>query len=412
MFRPQVFRVSGLLVLLLVSLHSAEQDALSIDATIHARHLPYGTILDPIFSSDHTQIVGYTRCGDSAIWTGHYLAAEAFRYRVTRAPAAIDNARAALAALTRLVDVTGIDLLARCTVPDASPYAAGIASEEAGNGVYHASLAGQSWMWIGNTSRDQYSGVFFGLATAYDLISAPDVQASVVALASRLLNNLINNGWLVLMPNGSPSTTFILRPDQELTFLLIGAHLDPSVYASQYSRAASILGSAVPAPLEVDSADDSSYFKFNLDYINLYNLIRLETNQNRLSFYESGYQAVRSVTATHLNPHFNMIDRALHGPNAARDAETRADLDAWLTRPRTDVFVDWRNTNLACGNVACNPLPIPDRPDDEFLWQINPFQLFGGGSGTIEGSGVDYILPYWMARYYRVIEDPPSGRGQ
>ncbi len=46
---------------------------------------PYGTVLDPIFAGPASnQIVGYTRCGDSAIWTGHYLAAEAFRYQVTR----------------------------------------------------------------------------------------------------------------------------------------------------------------------------------------------------------------------------------------------------------------------------------------------------------------------------------------
>jgi len=29
--------------------------------------------------------------------------------------------------------------------------------------------------------------------------------------------------------------------------------------------------------------------------------------------------------------------------------------------------------------------------------------LKGGGSGLIESAGVDYILPYWMARYYGVI---------
>jgi uncharacterized protein (TIGR03437 family) len=37
------------------------------------------------------------------------------------------------------------------------------------------------------------------------------------------------------------------------------------------------------------------------------------------------------------------------------------------------------------------------------LWQDDPFQLSGGGSGIIETSGVDYLLAYWMARYYRVI---------
>jgi uncharacterized protein (TIGR03437 family) len=43
------------------------------------------------------------------------------------------------------------------------------------------------------------------------------------------------------------------------------------------------------------------------------------------------------------------------------------------------------------------------RPPTDFLWQRNPFQLAGGGNGFIEEPGIDYILPYWMARYYGVI---------
>lgn len=50
--------------------HAGESEALAISANIQARHLPFGTILDPIFASPaNDQIVGYTRCGDSAIWS-------------------------------------------------------------------------------------------------------------------------------------------------------------------------------------------------------------------------------------------------------------------------------------------------------------------------------------------------------
>src|SRR5207249_1522445 len=73
---------------------AAEADALAISAIIRARHFPFATVLDPVFSAgDSDQIVGYTHCGDSALWTGHFLAAEAFRYKVTRAPEALDNVK-------------------------------------------------------------------------------------------------------------------------------------------------------------------------------------------------------------------------------------------------------------------------------------------------------------------------------
>src|SRR6266536_2995744 len=122
-------------LLTLVSMFPAlasEADALAISRNIQARHLPYSTILDPIFDSPTSnQIINYTRCGDSAIWTGHYLAAEAFRYSVTHSPDALDNARRAFTGIQSLVDVTGNNTLARCLIPDDSPYAQGIQSEEA-----------------------------------------------------------------------------------------------------------------------------------------------------------------------------------------------------------------------------------------------------------------------------------------
>src|SRR6185436_18723103 len=124
-----------------------------------------------------SQIIGYTRCGDSALWTGHYLAAEAFRYQLTRAPQALANVKNAIAGIQSLVDVTGTDLLARCLVPVNSPFAAGIQREEADNGIYTNTHA--SAIWVGNTSRDEYAGVMFGLGVAYDMVNDPAVQTSI-----------------------------------------------------------------------------------------------------------------------------------------------------------------------------------------------------------------------------------------
>jgi uncharacterized protein (TIGR03437 family) len=112
---------------------------------------------------------------------------------------------------------------------------------------------------------------------------------------------------------------------------------------------------------------------------------------------------VRNYTAPHQNAFFDLIDRGLNGPDAARDAETRALLEQWLARPKRDPYVDLTNTVPVCGSEACRPVPVPLRPPTDFLWQRDPFQLTGGGTGVIESAGIDYILPYWMARFYGVI---------
>src|SRR4051794_12681247 len=138
---------------------ASEADALAISANIQARHMPFGTLLDPIYASiTSDQIVGYTRCGDSALWTGAYLAAESFRYKVTQSADALKNVKSALAGLTGLSQVTGDNRLARCMVLASSPYAAGIAREEAANTV----VQNPPWIWVDNTSRDQIVSAFFG----------------------------------------------------------------------------------------------------------------------------------------------------------------------------------------------------------------------------------------------------------
>ena len=381
----------------------AEADALAILANIQARHQPFGAILDPIFTlTDSDHIAGYTRCGDSALWTGHYLAAEAFRYKVTQAPDALNDVKTAIAALKGLADVTGTNLLARCMVVASSPYAAGISSEEAANGIHTNSSAG--WIWVGNTSRDEYSGALFGLAVAYDMVADPAIQSSISDLVTRLIDFLNGNDWSVVMPDGSTSTTFLIRPDQIETFLAIGRHVNSGHFSGlSFETQRVLLATAVPAPIGVDTASDDSYFKFNLDYINLFNLIRLEASSAK-TIYQSAYSLLRDHTAPHQNAFFNIIDLALNGPNQARDSQTLALLDAWLLRLRRDFGVDLNGTVPVCGSQACQPVPVWLRPPTDFLWQRSPFGLAAGGAGIIESAGIDYILPYWMARYYGLQE--------
>ena len=382
-----------------------QSSALAISANIQARHMPFGTILDPIFASPvSNDITGYTRCGDSAIWTGHYLAAESYRYKVTGDVNALANAKKALAGLQSLVDVTRTDLLARCLVPMSSVYAAGITREESANGIH---VSGQNY-WIGNTSRDQYMGVFFGLSVAYDLLGQPDTQATIQSLATRMLNFLISRAWTVLMPDFTPSTTFVIRPDEQLGLLQVGRQVNPSQFSSAYQKLASSSAPLAIVPVGIDSQDDrSSYFKFNLDAINLFSLIRFEKDPALLASYRTAYGLFRDATKNHMNAHFNMIDRAINGADANRDTQTVLYLYQWLERPSRDVSVDLRGQFPTCGNSgeACNPIPVNLRVPTDFLWQRDPFQLVGGGSGLIQSSGIDFILPYWMARYYHVMNN-------
>src|SRR5262249_26486268 len=151
--------------------------------------------------------------------------------------------------------------------------------------------------------------------------------------------------------------------------------------------------------------------------IHLFNLLRLEKSAFWRFEYGLSYSRLRANTRDHGNAHFNMIDRALRGPDAARDAETVKLLSDYLDRDdrntsmglpiRRDFTVDHRDDPAVdkCKTlftdpgtkkpliVACKALPVQQRINTDFLWQRSPHQLAAFGSGTVESSGLDYALP-------------------
>jgi len=378
------------------------------------RHMPWNIVIDPVYASpDSDEIVSYTRCGDSAIWTGHYLAGESYRWNVTRDPRARANIMHALNGIRKLLDVTGTETLARCVVPVDSPYANDLISEESRHGVHTGPVDGIPHFWVGNTSRDQYLGVFFGLTAAWQMVDDQEVHDWVSMLATRILNSLLDSNWSIRMPDGSASSTFIHRPDQQLAMLKLGRRCNPAQFQRSYQLRANTFATGVMAPIAVEIQDlHNSYFKFNLSHIAFYNLLTSGDNWWIRTQYTGAFRLLRNATWQHDNPFFDMIETAIQGNDPGRDARVRRLLDDYLNRPRRDVWTDLRPVYPSCDgdeNRSCTVVPVVERVPTDFLWQRSPFQLWGGLYGTIESAGIDYTLPYWMARFHGVIApDPPT----
>jgi len=286
-------------LLLALPLAAAERDAMRIQNDIHARHMPYGMILDPMYGSpEHPDaITNYTRCGDSAIWTGHYLAAQAFRYGATQTAESLTEIHRALDGVERLVKITGNGLLARCAFPADSPYAGMMAEEEKRHGLTSGTIDGQPWLWIGNTSRDQYLGVFFGLTAVWNLVPDPSAQARTAALATEMLDNLTSRAWTVVMPDGSPSTTFIHRADQQLALLKLGRRANPGRFENTYKALANTASWTVTVPIAAEVREPhDSYFKFNLDYVGFWSLLTSGDNTLIRNNYKRAYDVLRRST--------------------------------------------------------------------------------------------------------------------
>jgi len=378
-------------------------DAALISDRIQNFHMPHGVVGEARFDGPTSSTLVQIYDGDGAIWTGHYLAAESFRYAATGSTVALAYAKRTLQTIKMLVTISGSGKLSRTAFPADTPY---VEIRLKDKDYHRTTYEGRDYYYRGNVTRDQYEGIYLGLAVAYDLIDDEEVHSLCRDLITRLTDYLIRKQWILYNPGGSIHLqTFIGRFDQMLSILQVAKHVNPSRFNGKYKVTRFFWSWLVGFPQFVHGthAITSGYSGLNLDYGYFYNLIRLEQNSKIRKGYMKTYTKLRNATKSHLNPYFNMIDFALSGADEDRDRETLDELEADLRRNHRNFPVDLSGKYKACKlNIACVVIPVAERPYEDFLWQRHPFALSGGGDGSVESPNVDYILPYWMARYYGV----------
>jgi hypothetical protein len=372
--------------------------------------------------------------GDSAIWTGHWLAAQAFRHAVTGEPEALANVRSSLEGIGRLIDLNGgTGLPARAAAPVSHPTGAEIAQR----GAYRTTVVGaDTWVtWAGDgMSRDQLSGLFFGLGVAHERVADPAVRAECRRRIEQVLDYLVSRRWFIDEDRppfnavfGNQMPTFWVGEDhQRYAWLLLGERVSPGRYAAELAR----LAPAAPAVWLgrwFSSFNLDHYYKFNLDHINYYTYFRNETDAARRADMTRGWRMLRRYTGHHRNPHFDAIavsvDPALR---AALAPSCREALRRYLEREHREVApaslslagITWQTfttttVNAAAGTGGIVQTSYPSEPLDPrlqqltgfFVWQRSPFTPATPGSGDPRGEvvGIDVSLPYWMGRYHGIF---------
>lgn len=173
------------------SLHDRARD---YEQRLRASSLPHGQVLN-VHYTDATLAtpVRYSGYRDAAIWTGSALAAEAWRLTATREPDAARQVETLVKTIHRSIAVTGTPgYLARFVTPTKSPLPLGIANPCAGP-EWHCNVTsgGETYDWVGGTSRDQNTGVMLGYAMAY--VATTDeslkkiIRDDVIAIVSELM---------------------------------------------------------------------------------------------------------------------------------------------------------------------------------------------------------------------------------
>ncbi|MBI4576969.1 MAG: hypothetical protein HY722_11970 [Planctomycetes bacterium] len=197
-----------------------------------AHHAPDGLVLD--LRLDATGgVAGYDGYGDAAIWTGTWAGVEALRWRATGDPDALAAMERALWALHHLHAITGVPGLITRGFGEPRFLSGGLP----GQGPY------ARWNYeTGDLSRDQYSGWFYGVGLAWEVIADPALRAALREDARAIAYNLMMND-LALRGSfaGAPFHHFDLDPDN-----LFADEITPQAWATVDDFPLNVLARSVP----------------------------------------------------------------------------------------------------------------------------------------------------------------------
>lgn len=161
---------------------------------LRERLMPAGGVMRGVFDPTLTDIQHWAGTRDSPIWTGIYLGAEALRYQVTGSTDALVQVEESVRTLHRWWRVSGDQgYLARYAAPADSPADVLSIFNPPDDPEFHfdQSFEGEPWHWRGNISRDQYQGVVFGYALAYDVLEDEElremIRSDMVELVEQLM---------------------------------------------------------------------------------------------------------------------------------------------------------------------------------------------------------------------------------
>ena len=158
-------------------------------------------------------------------------------------------------------------------------------------------------------------------------------------------------------------------------------------------------------PGKVNHSDDE------LAFLSFYPLLEYEKDPALLEAYRESLTRSWQVERPERNPLWNFIYAA---GTREKDYDREASIRTLREIPMD--LISWTMTNSHRNDVMSDP--AADRfsraqalvvlPYDELpimKWNGNPYRMDGGDGGRSDDDGAYFLLPYWMGRFHKLIDE-------
>ncbi len=361
---------------------------------------------------------------NDGLWTSLYVCAESFRYAATRDPQARRRARESMRALLGLLDVTGIPgFPARALVYDGErAFRTGPAAN------WYRSPRDPRVRYKAETSADEIDGHYLAWYVYSQLVANRREKLEIARACRQVTTHILNHNYTLVGPNGKPTRWGVWTPDKLnndpdwraerglnslalLSHLRVALRLCPSArFASAYRTlvtrhhyALNTVEQKIMPPF-----GDNNHSDDQLAAIAYYPLLRLETDPGLRALYRQSLERTQAILRPERSPFYNFLYAALTGRT-----EDVAPGVRWLEDAPLDLR-DWTISNRARADVAFDATAgrqqeaqltrvLPPNETRIGRWNRNPYEAEGGTGGRREADGAFWLLPYWMARYHRLL---------
>lgn len=447
-------------------LHRLEGQSADGRRIVHALH--HHTCLDgehPTSIVPHEQLPQVARFesyGNAGLWTSLYVASQAFRYAVAESEsdraeqeAALEELTVVLESIYSLLRITGKPgLYARgywSPLPEFDPPEPG----EDTHFVETGEFAG--YTWAGDVSQDEYAGHMYALGVVARLVDDPHVQEICRDIASQVGHHLKENHLWIIDVDGEVTkygrmnafsfTHFTgYNAFVSLTWMKLAGQISGEQELVDYydncllqkqGHNPCIDHQVEPVAPYTDYLDrmtiqrgcSTNHDAVSQAFLAAANLIWFEESPELRKLYQRALHDMLMVGDTegrdvvlHKNPFFNMIYAAMmdYGdPEVTPPEPLIHDALCELMefsedqRLRTTSTMHHREvcTSDRHGSLAGAPIPWRQQPEYLFKWWRNPYErqevdagLRCGDLPSLE-TPADYLLPYYMGRYFGWIDE-------
>ncbi len=405
-----------------------------------ARHIWDGWVLNCRQPDDPNGDYQLSTFGDSAFMGGQCTAAMAFRDAVLGSPESAAVVKSNVDAYRFFQRMTGVPgLIGRSFAHKDSPSEDGQWDQFYPDNENHRGEGEfADYYWKGDTSRDQVTGAVLGMAIANDLARDPETRQTAATFLSELADHVWDNGLKIIDVDGEV-TQYGELDGMNFEGLPLGNGLNAACLLAWIKAAHHATGEErfdqyyrelllerdymgiLRDHMWVYMAYNTVWYSAYMAYENFFVLMRLEEDPQLAQSLREIFRDTLWLNVGDTTPNRRGVKE--HNPvktawylysTGERDPEALY-YALWQTvvfpeAPLRDRHVENSSNPDIVKNPdepseSLEPLASYQRKPDMVIWHRNPYELDGGADSGEERTGCDYMLPYWMGRYYGFISE-------